>query len=440
MRKIAIIEYYQFYSNFLKRMATTTTSSPGSADQPIALAPYSFTTKSSLEVFKRKYCPSSYNEKLGNNITNSYSFSIILSYIGTQEGVKLQQLSRFFYKVQLPRGLNPTFELNYEKVRLLHLNKNKITIYQLKTMTKEERILLENPQYVFTQSIEVRRYIYLTATKIVNGLPNHKLFFRLNEKNWSLEQLKDMSFGRVGHGMISWRDRYIIVVGSQFNDESSRTCEMYDIFKGEWIMLPTMNNTSVSKRNLITNGRFLYKFTFSYQVGWLEIFDLQAFMEEKQAQLSEPIIVSVKWITINVEKQIRSLLQIGSTIHHQLLQEQLLIFSNDSYQAQYPYLYDIESKQLSRFHQEIGIFGAYYSNQDVHLLDGTLFIMIKNQEEVKIYKYFLNRTRNQDEMVIYCTAEKIHDYKKRNQIITTQYGFYKFQLSKIIEAVFTTKI
>lgn len=41
--------------------------------------------------------------------------------------------------------------------------------------------------------------------------------------------LADMHHARDAHGMICWKDRYIIVLGSWHVETSTRTCEIYDI-------------------------------------------------------------------------------------------------------------------------------------------------------------------------------------------------------------------
>lgn len=50
-----------------------------------------------------------------------------------------------------------------------------------------------------------------------------------------------MHYAREGHGIIAWKNRYIIVVGSWHVDPSTRTCEMYDIKHNQWYLLPELN-------------------------------------------------------------------------------------------------------------------------------------------------------------------------------------------------------
>jgi hypothetical protein len=54
----------------------------------------------------------------------------------------------------------------------------------------------------------------------------------IDERKWKfMGGLANMNHARDAHGMISWKDRYLIVVGSWHVESSTRTCEIYDIKK-----------------------------------------------------------------------------------------------------------------------------------------------------------------------------------------------------------------
>ena len=56
----------------------------------------------------------------------------------------------------------------------------------------------------------------------------------------NFEKLADMNFERDAHGLIAWRNRYIIAVGSWHGDQSAKTCEMYDVQTNKWTLLPNL--------------------------------------------------------------------------------------------------------------------------------------------------------------------------------------------------------
>jgi hypothetical protein len=57
-----------------------------------------------------------------------------------------------------------------------------------------------------------------------------KTLTALDETEWKfVGGLASMNHARDAHGMISWREKYLIVVGSWHVERSTRTCEIYDI-------------------------------------------------------------------------------------------------------------------------------------------------------------------------------------------------------------------
>lgn len=64
----------------------------------------------------------------------------------------------------------------------------------------------------------------------------------IDEIEWKFKGgLADMHHARDAHGMVSWKERYIIVVGSWHVETSVRTCEIYDIKNNQWHKLPDLN-------------------------------------------------------------------------------------------------------------------------------------------------------------------------------------------------------
>jgi hypothetical protein len=60
----------------------------------------------------------------------------------------------------------------------------------------------------------VKGTIFLTGGSIANSKTYVKHTYALCEKTWFFERKADMSNPRDAHGMISWKDTYVIVVGS----------------------------------------------------------------------------------------------------------------------------------------------------------------------------------------------------------------------------------
>lgn len=90
-----------------------------------------------------------------------------------------------------------------------------------------------------SQSIEVKGKIYMTGGTIAATTHYLRTLSVLNETTWTFRKgLANMHHARDGHGLISWRDRYLIVVGTWHHIENAKTAEMYDIRRNKWIKLP----------------------------------------------------------------------------------------------------------------------------------------------------------------------------------------------------------
>ena len=81
----------------------------------------------------------------------------------------------------------------------------------------------------------------MTGGAIANSKYYLKTTSVLDELSWQFKPLADMNHARDAHGTITWKDRYIIVVGSWHIDTSTCTCEIYDSKNNVWIDLPKLN-------------------------------------------------------------------------------------------------------------------------------------------------------------------------------------------------------
>jgi len=84
-----------------------------------------------------------------------------------------------------------------------------------------------------------------------------------------------MHYQRDAHGITSWRNRYIIVVGSWHGDESAKTCEIYDVETDKWTLLPNLNEGTCAPGLVIMNDRYLYKLGGTSDIVKVEFLDLE---------------------------------------------------------------------------------------------------------------------------------------------------------------------
>jgi hypothetical protein len=91
-----------------------------------------------------------------------------------------------------------------------------------------------------------------------------------------MTQLNDMAFARDAHGIIAFRNQYIVVVGSWHVEQSTKTCEMYDTLANKWTTLPELNYSTCAPGLIVVKERFLYKLGGTTNIRKLEFLDLAA--------------------------------------------------------------------------------------------------------------------------------------------------------------------
>ena len=133
-----------------------------------------------------------------------------------------------------------------------------------------------------------------------------------------------MNHARDAHGMISWKDRYLIVVGSWHGTDSARTCEIYDVTTDKWSMLPNLNDGTCAPGLLVMKDRYLYKLGGTSDIGKVEMLDL---------------VFPKQWVTINTSNKFGR----KHTINRCLLFELPRNFQTDGIN----YLRNLEHKSLN---------------------------------------------------------------------------------------------
>ena len=126
-----------------------------------------------------------------------------------------------------------------------------------------------------SQSIEVRGTIYVIGGTISNSRTYLKQTMRLNEETMCFEKLADMHCERDAHGIVSWKNRYIIAVGSWHGDNSTKSCEMYDVQTNKWSMLPSLADETCAPGLVVIDDRYLYKIGGNNDISQVSMLDLE---------------------------------------------------------------------------------------------------------------------------------------------------------------------
>lgn len=98
------------------------------------------------------------------------------------------------------------------------------------------------------------------------------------------ERMADMHHERDAHGVTSWKNRYIIAIGSWHGVESTRTCEMYDVQTDKWSKLPSLADETCAPGLVIIGNRYLYKIGGNNDISQVNMLDLEK---------------PTKWVSIN---------------------------------------------------------------------------------------------------------------------------------------------
>lgn len=112
----------------------------------------------------------------------------------------------------------------------------------------------------------------------------------------------DMYNPRDAHGIIGWKNQYIIVVGSWHVEGSTKTVELYDIQQNRWSELPELNYATCAPGLIIFEERYLYKVGGTTNIRKIEKFDL--------------LQPTLDWITINTANQIGKKSSINRCLLH----------------------------------------------------------------------------------------------------------------------------
>ena len=89
------------------------------------------------------------------------------------------------------------------------------------------------------------------------------------------EPRADMHHQRDAHGITKYANRYIICVGSWHGEDSSKTCERYDVVTNKWTLLPNLNDSTCAPGLIVFNDRYLYKLGGTSDIGTVEMLDLK---------------------------------------------------------------------------------------------------------------------------------------------------------------------
>jgi hypothetical protein len=114
----------------------------------------------------------------------------------------------------------------------------------------------------------------VTGGSIANSKTYLKSTYKLNETSWMFDPLSDMIFPRDAHGIIAWREAFIIVVGSWHVEGSTKKVEMLDIALNKWSELPELNYATCAPGLIVIKERYLYKMGGTTNIRKIEFLDL----------------------------------------------------------------------------------------------------------------------------------------------------------------------
>lgn len=107
---------------------------------------------------------------------------------------------------------------------------------------------------------------------------------KLNEETMTFEKLADTNYERDAHGLTTQKNRYIIAFGSWHKENSTKTCEMYDVQTNKWSILLSLEDKTCALGLVMIGGRYLYKIERKNDISQVNMLDL---------------LQPTKWVSIN---------------------------------------------------------------------------------------------------------------------------------------------
>lgn len=202
-----------------------------------------------------------------------------------------------------------------------------------------------------------------------------------------MQQLADMAFARDAHGIIAFRNQYIVVVGSWHVEQSTKTCEIFDTLSNKWTTLPELNYSTCAPGLIVVKDRYLYKLGGTTNIRKLEFLDLQASLRPNN---QEP----AQWITINTSNSMGKKSSINRCLLHQTCDDKFLVLGCHFGRTESPFTYDLEKNEFRKFQDTEVQLDMYRSNDVVAIDDYSIYIrpfvkVGEPPENVKVHQYFI---------------------------------------------------
>jgi hypothetical protein len=64
--------------------------------------------------------------------------------------------------------------------------------------------------------------------------------------------------------VIEWKKKYMIAIGSWHMEQNTKTCEMLDIDKNQWTVLPELNFPTCAPGLIVIEGKFISNLEFYF--------------------------------------------------------------------------------------------------------------------------------------------------------------------------------
>lgn len=222
----------------------------------------------------------------------------------------------------------------------------------------------------------------MTGGSVANTKTYLKSTYVLDEKTWRFNDLAEMRHARDAHGVIGWRENFMIVVGSWHVESSTKTVECFDITLNQWKTLPELNYATCAPGLIVIGDRYLYKVGGTTNIRKVERLDLLNTANDNQ------------WVTINTANQIGKKSSINRCLLHPVNSEEFLVLGCHFGRSEYPFTYHLEKNTFRKYQKNEIQIDMYRSNDIVQLDTYSLFIrpFIKvgdSLENVKVLQYFI---------------------------------------------------
>ena len=257
----------------------------------------SFTTKNILQ---HEDIVALFHSNLIEKKKRIYEYFLYLNY-----NLKSLQKMHLMIREEITKTLSSTYSYyllgnkEFERIFTIQviLNSKKILVYKADEK-KCSKITIDSLPNVFNESIKIEinpegNLVYIIGGSFEEDKPGNQ-FYSVNIKDQSnpiLKKLVNLKFIRNNPAILHFNNK-IFAIGGEKDEDPFSQCEYYDVIKGKWIELPSLNSEIIEPSICVLKNNLYCSGVCDYTKLNFEVLNLMTLEEWKilGIEIKEPIM------------------------------------------------------------------------------------------------------------------------------------------------------